>query len=60
MQIWHELKYVAKYAFCVLFLGLKIFICAILYAFSISGDDDGVDHGRDHGNDDIPGSSNSS
>ena len=34
---WRELQYVAKYAFVVLFLFAKIFICAIFHAFSISG-----------------------
>ena len=33
---WRKLHYVANYAFLVLFVGSKIFICAILYAFSIS------------------------
>ena len=34
---WRELPYVAKYAFVVLFFWLKICVCAICYAFSISG-----------------------
>ena len=33
---WRKLHYVANYAYLVLFVGSKIFICAILYAFSIS------------------------
>jgi len=32
----HKLQNVAKYAFFVLIFGAQIFICAILYAFSIS------------------------
>ena len=33
----HKLQNVAKYAFFVLIFGAQIFICAILYAISISG-----------------------
>ena len=33
---WRELRYDANYVFCVLIFGPKIFICGILYAFSIS------------------------
>ena len=33
---WREFQYIPNYAFFVLFFGSKIFICAILYAFSIS------------------------
>ena len=33
---WRELHYIAKYAVFVLFFLAEIFICAILYAFSIS------------------------
>ena len=36
-QFWRKLPFVAKYAFFVLFFGLKICVCAIFYAFSISG-----------------------
>ena len=33
---WRKFQYVANCAFFVLFFGSKIFICAILHAFSIS------------------------
>ena len=34
---WRKLQYVANYAFFVLSFGSKIFVCAILYAFSVKG-----------------------
>ena len=34
---WRKLQNVAKYAFLVLLFWAKIFICAIFYAYSISG-----------------------
>ena len=43
---WCKLKYVAKYAFCAIF-EIKIFICAILYTFSISGAKGGTERVRD-------------
>ena len=38
----HKLQNVAKYAFFVLIFGAQIFICAILYAFSISALHQGI------------------
>ena len=36
---WRKFQYVANYAFFVLSFGSKIFVCAILYAFSIFASD---------------------